>query len=40
MKQKQKRKYRLNRDKFTEFLAGIASACIVGGIWMAILLNL
>lgn len=34
------KKYRLNKEKFTEFLAGIACAVIAMGIWMTFLLQL
>lgn len=35
-----KRKYRLNKAKFTEFICGIAAAAIIEGIWLAFLLRL
>lgn len=34
------KKYRLNKAKFTEFLAGIACVAIAMGIWMTFLLEL
>lgn len=34
------KRYRLNKEKFTEFLAGIACAAIVMGIWITFLLQL
>lgn len=34
------KKYRMNKEKFTEFLAGIACAAIAMGIWMTFLLQL
>ena len=34
------KKYRLNKAKFMEFLAGIACAAIAMGIWMTFLLEL
>lgn len=34
------KKYRLNREKFTEFLAGIACAAIFMAVWMTFLLHL
>lgn len=35
-----KRKYRLNKEKFTEFLAGIGCAIIIEGAWLIFLLHL
>lgn len=34
------KKYRLNREKFKEFLAGVAALLIVEGCWIALLLKL
>lgn len=34
------KKYRLNREKFREFLAGVAALLIVEGCWIALLLKL
>lgn len=35
-----KRKYRLNKKKFGEFLAGVACAIIAEAIWLTFLLNI
>lgn len=37
---KKMKRYRLNKKKFTDFLAGIACAAIAMGIWMTFLLQL
>lgn len=35
-----RKKYRLNKEKFREFLAGVASLIIVEACWIALLLKL
>ncbi len=35
-----KRKYRLNKKKFSEFLAGVVFAIIAEAIWLTFLLNI
>lgn len=37
---KRHKKYRLNKEKFTEFLAGLACIAIVEACWITFLLNL
>ena len=37
---KRRKKYRLNKEKFTEFLAGLACIAIVEACWITFLLNL
>lgn len=35
-----RKKYKLNREKFIEFLAGVGCVVIAMGIWMTFLLSL
>ena len=34
------KKYKLNKEKFTNFICGVAAALIIEGIWIAFLLKL